>query len=148
MAGARLYRQRRPIRGLLRPLHGEPGHALPTLAVVAIIGLAFLPGGSGPDSQSLARVFTWVPPTLQNLLHVPIYGGLTWLWLRARHDRRPAARLAAALAATVAIAFVDEAIQFTRPGRYASLGDLGLDIIGALCAVFVYERLNQPLATP
>ena len=76
-------------------------------------------------------------PNLQNLLHVPVYGLLTWLWWRwlmARGRPRVPAALWAALIATLYGA-LDEAHQMLVPGRFASVTDALLNAGGAAVVV-------------
>ena len=109
------------------------------LAPVAVMALIWIASstpairGHGPGL---------IPPWLQNLLHVPVFGGLcgAWLWALAGlgiHWRR-AAVLAVLAAALYGI--IDEGHQAFVPGRTVSPADLLLDVIGALFAVAIVRR--------
>lgn len=116
-----------------------------------IFGLSSIPGTIRPDDDHLYSVFVWLPPDLQNLLHVPVFGMLAWLWQRTFWQRlaRPLDTDALAIALTVGYGFLDEWHQSHVPGRYASLTDVALDGAGALLGVLIgrqlYKRSNARL---
>jgi VanZ family protein len=99
-----------------------------------------------PDDGDLGRRILFPPPAVQNLLHVPVYAILTWLWwraLRAKTGRRPAVLLAAAIAAGYGI--LDEIHQMYVPGRFASITDALLNAAGAAAVVaWVFLRAPDP----
>jgi VanZ family protein len=99
---------------------------------------------SVPDTgeESLGRRILFPSPTLQNLLHVPAYALLTWLWSRALRQRGWRTRPAILTAAAVAIAYgaLDEVHQYFVPGRFASVTDALLNAAGA-AAVLVAVRI-------
>lgn len=94
--------------------------------------------GSGP--------LTSLAPIIQNLLHIPVFGLLAYLWLRAFcTSKRPFAICwMSALLFTIAFGVVDELHQAHVPGRYAGLLDIALNIIGAGLgiAVFSWQRAS------
>jgi len=98
--------------------------------------LSSIPGDTPPDNL-VGMVFRWVEPGWQNLLHVPLYAGLTacWLWALAGYPLGHRYRLATAFVLTVLWAIVDETYQMGVPGRYGSLTDLALNMLGACCAI-------------
>lgn len=96
---------------------------------------------SEPDAgpSGLGRSFAWMPPTLQNLLHLPAYGLLAWLWLRALAPAvglRPALVIGVALTAGYGV--VDEWHQAAVPGRYPSATDAAVNAVAALAAAAAY----------
>jgi hypothetical protein len=106
--------------------------ALALLAMAGIFAVSSIPGPGAAGDR-----FVLVPPGLQNLLHVPVFGILAWLWWRSLAARGMAPRLALAAAAAIAVAYgvLDEVHQTFVPGRYGSLADALLDGLGALAAV-------------
>ena len=111
-----------------------PWRALPFAYMGVLFGLSSIPGTpTGPDG-GLHLLLTWIPATLQNLLHVPQFALLSWLWSRAG----AAPRVAVAASATYAVA--EEVYQLTVPGRYGSLTDLALDGVGILAGVALFRR--------
>lgn len=101
----------------------------PLALMVVIFVLSSIPGTSR-NSQSW--LLTELDPTLQNALHVPLYGLLQWLWLRAlvKPARPLAAAIALATSITVGYGCLDELHQALVPGRYASMQDVFLNGLG------------------
>ena len=62
--------------------------------MAAIYWLSSLPGDVDAETTGLAGIIAWTSPAVQNLLHVPVYGLLAWLWYRTltasriRHRRQ------------------------------------------------------------
>lgn len=125
-----------------------PGYSIFLVALmymVAILMLSSVPGDISDDSAAL-QVFLWVPPTLQNLLHVPVYAGLAFVWCRGLEPRlRRPAYLYAALLITVLFGILDEWYQSHIPGRFASISDVINNALGALLGVgaFVWIATRQ-----
>lgn len=107
--------------------------------VLLIFGLALLPGATREDDAPVH-----VAQLLHNLLHIPLYGGLAYtLTLAARTQAMTLSGLAAvAVVLTgLAVGVIDEWIQSHVSGRTASLGDVGLDVVGlVLVALAVRMR--------
>jgi hypothetical protein len=117
-----------------------------TLLAIAYMALLFaLSAVPDEGKESLGRRILFVSPTVQNLLHVPAYALLTWLWFRALRHKGRAAVAAALIAAIIAIAYggLDEIHQYFVPGRFASITDALLNAAGAVAVlggVLVAER--------
>ena len=47
-----------------------------------IYWLSSIPGNIDPEEAALYGIISWTPPALQNLLHIPLFGILAWLWYR------------------------------------------------------------------
>lgn len=106
------------------------------MAVVFV--LSSIPGkGDGKAARLLAAF----DPQLQNLLHLPLFALLQYLWLRglAAQGVRGAGLFAGSLLITLGYGVFDEFHQYFVPGRYASLTDLLLNLTGALLGVLVYR---------
>ena len=111
---------------------------LPLAYMAAIFALSSIPDNAAPET-GLERALQWISPGLQNLLHIPLFGGLAWCWhwsLQSclKHERW---RLGAALALTLAYAVLDEIHQLGVPGRFGSLTDVALNTAGAVLALAV-----------
>lgn len=118
-----------------------PIRLLSPLAFMAVLfASSSVPGEvTGPEAAGVTRWFAWVAPAIQNLLHVPAFGLLAWLWFQAlapRYSRR--VTLAAGIGLTVAYALVDEWYQAYVPGRFPSATDLAADALGAVLAAGLY----------
>lgn len=113
-------------------------YLLPVCYMAALFYVSSLPG----HVMEADPVFRWITPNLQNLLHVPVYGGLALCWWWALETRIAAKRprLIAAFTLTVMYGLVDESWQLYIPGRYGSLTDLALNALGAAIALWVVAR--------
>jgi len=119
---------------------------LPLAYTAAIFALSSIPDTETP-ANALESALRWASPELQNLLHIPLFGGLAWCWdwgLRGwiRADRR---RSAVALALTLAWSVLDELHQTTVPGRFGSLTDVLLNATGAVLALAWTVRRDRLL---
>ncbi len=100
------------------------------LAALAYTGgifyLASRPGDAVPISS-------WWMSLVTNMLHIPLYGGLTVLWfLSLRSGATPISSAVYLLTAALVMgsAVVDEVYQASIPGRTGSVFDVGLDALG------------------
>jgi hypothetical protein len=105
---------------------------LPLILVAALFWASSLPGIPSPDDPALYGVFLWLPPTLQNALHVPAYASLTlaWRWALRAWSRTAGTGALAACVIALACGVLDEWNQSFVPGRYASLTDIALNGAG------------------
>jgi hypothetical protein len=120
---------------------GRPGILLPLAFTGGLLWLSSIPGTPRPDASGTAGPILWLPPEVQNLLHVPLYGMLGWLygwsltaWIGGRRARTIAAIVTAGF-----VGIVDELYQTTVPGRYGSLTDLLLNVVGVVLGLWLYE---------
>ena len=120
---------------------------LPLAYMATLLMLSSVPG-RGEESPASA-ILEWLAPSWQNLLHIPLYGGLaaSWLWALATLPLGRTARLAATLLLTLCWAAVDELYQSSVPGRYGSATDLALNAVGAGLVV-LWARWRQGAAAP
>lgn len=119
-----------------------------TLIALAYMAALFLLS-SIPGDQELGRRILFPPPAVQNLLHVPVYAGLTWIWWKALASPKPAAkagRILAAAAIAAGYGILDEIHQMHVPGRFASVTDALLNAAGA-AAVVAWVLLRSRRAT-
>ena len=101
--------------------------------------LSSIPGTSGSDGYWLADI---LEPNFQNALHVPLYATLQILWLRAlaKPERSMLMTITMALILTCSYGIIDEFHQSFVPGRYASVLDVLLNVLGALLGAAIYWR--------
>lgn len=116
----------------------------PLILTAGLFALSSIPGATAPQTTTLGLTVAWVPPDLQNALHLPAFALLAWLWFRAL---RPVVSLRSALmiglALTLAYAICDEWRQAYVPGRYPSATDILSDSLGALIAALVYRTRHR-----
>lgn len=112
---------------------------LPICMTAGLAWLSTIPGTVGPEDPTPYRVVMFIPPTVQNLLHIPAYGllGALWRWSLPAWPipRNLVAWLAGAAAGVYGIC--DESIQAFTPGRYASVTDLALNWIGVAVGLWL-----------
>lgn len=116
--------------------------AIPSLLMVLLSISSEIPGRINPDDPLVYRLFLWVPPEVQNLLHLPAYGLLAASVVIGLCPWRVSApwRFVGAVLLAGVFGLVDEWHQSFVPGRYASATDVSLNIIGALIGAFLAQR--------
>ena len=103
---------------------------VPLVYMVLILIGASVPADG--DTEPHLLEFLLLPPTLQNLLHIPVYGLLAFLWrwcLNAYMEARRATILAFLI--TVLFGVFQEWVQSMVPGRFGSVTDVVFNTIGA-----------------
>jgi VanZ family protein len=85
-------------------------------------------------------------PQWQNLLHIPLFGGLTmaWIWALKVYPLRQHSLLMIAFLLTAVWGLLDEAHQATVPGRFGSISDMVLNVSGAVLAIAYVRLRNTP----
>ncbi|MDH5536772.1 MAG: VanZ family protein [Betaproteobacteria bacterium] len=128
---------------------GKRHVALPLLIMGAFYWLSSLPGTPLPDDPALYALVYWVPPSVQNALHIPAYAALAWAWswTLGAWLRAPVARAIGACAIASTYGVFDEWHQSLVPGRYASLTDIALDIAGAMLGIWLATWIGSRAAT-
>ncbi|OHB32292.1 MAG: hypothetical protein A2X84_05920 [Desulfuromonadaceae bacterium GWC2_58_13] len=103
----------------------------PVLLMGGIFLLSSIPG---QVDDGLLKILTDLDPKLQNLLHIPLFGLLQFLWLRSfeKIGRTGPAIWAICAGITLGYGMLDEFHQLFVPGRYASLLDMLLNGVGAV----------------
>ena len=111
--------------------------AAPLVYMAVLYWISSLPGSPRPDDPTLYGLFQWMPPSVQNALHVPAFAVLAWTWRWALDAwlREPNARTICAFIISSAYGVFDEWHQSFVPGRYASLTDVTLDVAGAAIGI-------------
>lgn len=105
--------------------------------MVLIFVLSGIHGDAGLDGFNLV---TGIDPALQNTLHVPLYATLQILWLRAltRFGWTIKKTVLAGLLLAFGYSILDEIHQGFVPGRYASIMDVGLNLMGCLLGSMIW----------
>ncbi len=110
----------------------------PPLGLMALIFvLSSIPGKiRNPRLRFLAEL----DPQWQNLLHVPLFGLLQFLWLRALVRSGVPRGKAILLGCVISLGYgvFDEWHQMFVPGRYASLTDMSLNLLGVVLATVIF----------
>ena len=118
---------------------------LPPLLLMAVIFiLSSIPGKV--DDDHVLKILTELDPQLQNLLHIPMFGLLQWLWLRAfaKTGKSGGQTVMACVGITTAYGLFDEFHQLFVPGRYASLTDVLMNLVGVAMGTLAFRWLSPP----
>jgi len=98
-----------------------------------------------PDNGDGGYIIGFITPSIQNFLHVPVYGLLALLWiftLRGRgYSERQSILLAILLSSTYGL--VMEIVQIFIPGRFGSVTDFLLNLTGILLFTWGYKVSSQ-----
>ncbi|MDO3377635.1 VanZ family protein [Geoalkalibacter halelectricus] len=123
------------VRDRFSPAQRRIAVVLPLLLMVAIFGLSSISFDlAAPEKSALG----WMPPTLQNFLHIPLYGFLAFLWFGALAALGVAGRTRLVAAGLIAFSYgvLDELYQTTVPGRFGSLSDVAFNSLGIVLALW------------
>ena len=112
--------------------------ALTVCYKAGIYWLSSIPGNIDPEEAGIYWIISWTPPALQNLLHIPLFGILAWLWYQTLHawNIRHATALTITFLLGAAFGVFDEWHQLHVPGRYASFTDIALNCVGIILALW------------
>jgi len=101
-----------------------------------------------PDTGDTGQSTAFVSPTIQNMLHLPVYGllGLLWIFtLRTRvFPENRSVWLAILLSSTCG--GLMEIYQIWVPGRFPSATDFFVNVAGILLFVWVYQQFKESRA--
>jgi VanZ family protein len=115
---------------------------LPFSYMLVIFIMSSIPGNSGLLTRGVLS--TILIPTVQNLLHIPLFGLLAILWIIAfkRYSFKDRSCLTWAVTISMGYGFLDEIYQHFIPGRHTSLTDIFLNLVGVFVGIFVYRSLS------
>jgi hypothetical protein len=93
------------------------------------------------------KFLTELDPQWQNLLHVPLFGLLQWLWLRAMSQAGRTGGKAVLACGGISLGYgvFDEFHQMFIPGRYASLIDMALNLLGVVGATLLFGMWQRKM---
>ncbi len=108
-----------------------------------MVGLFAL--SSIPDNGDSGFILGFVTPTIQNLLHIPVYGLLALLWIFTLRAYGSSGHRSILLAILLSAAYggIMEFWQLWIPGRFASLMDFFLNVTGILLFTWIYRVRYQ-----
>jgi VanZ family protein len=107
--------------------------------MVLIFITSSIPGNS-PFAESKVIVMI-LRPAVQNFLHIPLFGILALLWLITFRRKMYEERLCFRMTTIISVGYgcLDEVHQYFIPGRYMSLTDVSLNIIGIFTTIGGYK---------
>ena len=104
--------------------------------MIIIFIISSIPGNGEAKNSFIAHI----NPTIQNFLHLPEYGILSYLWLITLKNKFTyKISIILALIITVIYGIFDEFHQLFVPGRYTSLIDIILNTLGAIIGTTIYN---------
>ncbi len=111
--------------------------------MLVIFILSHIP--SGTNSEIDYARFTWFTEEMGNLLHIPLFGGLAYLWIKYFQCLGYAEKKIkyAALLLSLLYGISDEAHQYFIPGRFASFSDLLLNLVGIVLVLKFYPLIDN-----
>jgi VanZ family protein len=97
------------------------------------------------EDMGQLKFLTVLTPKIQNLLHLPLYGLLAYLWLNSFAAIDYPVINAIILSLTISLIFgcMDELYQTLIPGRYGSITDVILNSIGIILGIIVFHLLKS-----
>jgi VanZ family protein len=103
--------------------------------------LSSIPDEGRPETFG-ETLLQWATPELQNLLHIPLFGGLAaaWYWALQTNISNTRRILFLAFLIPTLYSFIDEWHQLHVPGRYGSLTDIALNQAGILLVLLILPR--------
>ena len=118
-------------------------HYLPPLT---LMGLMFVLSSIPMDGATVHIGFLLtLKPALQNFLHIPLFGLLAYLWLNAltKNGCPVKKKLIITIIITLGYGLLDEFHQTFVPGRYGSLSDIILNIVGIATGTVIYLQFQR-----
>ena len=101
-----------------------------------VIALSITPGVARPGDNAFVWLVVSTPAPLQKLMHVVVYAtlALLWMWTLASVESR-AVRITLVILITVGLGAILEWHQTRVPGRFGTVFDVLLNIIGTLIGI-------------
>lgn len=97
-----------------------------------------IPGEIPEEPTIIQSIFSWFPPTVHNILHIPAYALLAWTLYQCQLSHfSPRVGLPLVIIMAGAYGALLEWHQVDIPGRYASFTDIALNFIGALSGTWI-----------
>ena len=118
----------------------------PIFLMLLIFIESSIPMDGAPNDIAFDIAFlTSLNPTLQNLLHIPLYGALAFLWNRSfqKSHFSNGKMVLTTLFLTISYGCLDELHQTFVPGRYGGLLDIYLDAFGAFLGIFGFYLFRK-----
>jgi len=98
-----------------------------------------------PDTGETGHAMASVSPTIQNVLHIPVYGllALLWIFTLRTHGFNKYKSVWAAILLSAAYSGLIELYQLWIPGRVPSFVDFFANVAGILLFVWLYRASCQ-----
>lgn len=125
------------------------GYMLVVQALIGIPGPGYFAGeaddGAAHLVRSVSSLIFLAPPGVRNLVHIPLFGTMAWLWCQALESWVASLPRAIVLAAVLVggYALLSEWIQSFIPTRFASATDLAYNWLGVAVAASLYSAVRR-----
>jgi len=98
-----------------------------------------------PDTGDTDQLMGFVPSAIQNILHLPAYGLLGFLWIFTLRTRGCSENRSIWLAILLSSAYGGfmEICQIWVPGRFPSIIDFFVNASGVLLFVWIYQQMKM-----
>lgn len=118
------------------------------LSPLILMGLIFISSSIPMDKNAdVTKFIISLDPTLQNLLHIPVFGLLAFLWLKSftKNSILTSTKVIITLIVSILFGCLDEFHQTFIPGRYGSLIDILLNLVGIFMVIlfFLFYRSRK-----
>ncbi len=111
-----------------------------------LMGLIFISSSIPMDKNAdVPKFIISLDPTLQNLLHIPVFGLLAFLWLKSftKYAILTFTKVIITLIITILFGCLEEFHQTFVSGRYGSLTDMLLNIVGIFMGIVFFYRSRK-----
>jgi len=117
--------------------------ALTAIYMSLILATSIIPMGSYADGFPLKID---INPTIQNLLHIPMFGILAILFLKDlnKSDIKIWKKNILVIFMAGSFGAMCELIQLLIPGRFGNLMDIGLNFIGTILGICLFMVCKEP----
>ncbi len=114
---------------------------LPLLYMFMIFIMSSIPGNYEIIDHRFQIILN---PTLQNFLHIPLFGFLAMLLIITfkRYSLKEGTCIGLSFVISMSYGVFDEVHQYFVPGRYLSLTDIYLNLLGVLVGMGVYKFIS------
>ena len=116
------------------------------LPPLILMGLIFISSSIPMDKNAdVPEFIISLDPTLQNLFHIPVFGLLAFLWLKSftKHSILTSTKVIITLIITILFGCLEEFHQTFVSGRYGSLTDMLLNIVGIFMGIVFFYRSRK-----
>ena len=116
------------------------------LPPLILMGLIFISSSIPMDKNAdVPEFIISLDPTLQNLFHIPVFGLLAFLWLKSftKYAILTFTKVIITLIITILFGCLEEFHQTFVSGRYGSLTDMLLNIVGIFMGIVFFYRSRK-----
>lgn len=110
---------------------------------IALMMLITISSSIPMDAAHEGKWYADLEPNLQNLIHIPAFALLSYLWAQTQKKRSVGNIHFFSAFITILFGCIDELHQMFVPGRYASLVDILLNTTGAIIGIILFKTCER-----